>query len=293
MQRAIGGKMKYEFVDGTIPSVTNHFDPSFRAWNRCNMLIHSWILNSVDPSISQSIVFMENAMDVWNDLKERFAQGDLVRISELMQEIYSLQQDSNLVTTFYSELKVLWEELEIYFPMPSCSCRVQCSCDVMCTARKNHILLYAMCFLTGLNDNFNMVKSQILLMDPLPPMNRIFSMVLQHESQGNFTPIVEDSLPSINAVNSGKPKYGNSGNMYKNTNQGSNSSYNKNRVCTFCGRSNHTIETCYKKHGYPPHLQRNFNNSSYVNHDASSETEISTPDETGRVASTSITNEQI
>ena len=64
MQRAIGGKMKYEFVDGTIPSVTNHFDPSFRAWNRCNMLIHSWILNSVDPSISQSIVFMENAMDV-------------------------------------------------------------------------------------------------------------------------------------------------------------------------------------------------------------------------------------
>lgn len=88
MRRALGGKMKYEFVDGTIPPVTDSFDPSFRAWNRCNILIHSWILNSVDPSISQSIVFMENAMDVWNDLKERFAQGDLVRISELMQEIY-------------------------------------------------------------------------------------------------------------------------------------------------------------------------------------------------------------
>lgn len=52
----------------------------FRAWNHCNMLIHSWILNYVSPSISQSIVFMENAMDVRNDLKKRFAQGNLVII---------------------------------------------------------------------------------------------------------------------------------------------------------------------------------------------------------------------
>jgi len=123
MRRALCGKMKFEFVDGTIPPVIDDFDPSFRAWIRCNMLVHSWILNSVDSSISQSIVLMEDAMDVWNDLKERFAQDDLVRISELMQEIHALQQDSKSVTTFYSELKVLWEELEIYLPMPSCSCR--------------------------------------------------------------------------------------------------------------------------------------------------------------------------
>ncbi|MCI95922.1 hypothetical protein A2U01_0117221, partial [Trifolium medium] len=37
---------------------------------------------------------MENAVDVWFDLKERFSQGDLVRVSELQQEIYALTQDS-------------------------------------------------------------------------------------------------------------------------------------------------------------------------------------------------------
>jgi hypothetical protein len=103
MRRALGGKMKFEFVDGTIPVVIDPFDPSYRTWNRCNMLIHSWIVNSVSDSIVQSIVFMENALDVRNDLKERFAQGDLVRISELMQEIYSLRQDSKTITEFYSE----------------------------------------------------------------------------------------------------------------------------------------------------------------------------------------------
>jgi hypothetical protein len=100
MRRALGGKMKYAFVDGTFPVVTDLYDPSYRAWNRCNMLVHSSIMNFVSESISQSIVFMENVMDVWNDLKESFGQGDLVRIFELMQEIYSLQQESKTATEF-------------------------------------------------------------------------------------------------------------------------------------------------------------------------------------------------
>jgi len=63
-----------------------------------------------------------------------------VRILELMQEIYALQQDSKSVTTFYSDLKVLSEELKIYLPMPGCTCRIQCACESMHTARKNHVL---------------------------------------------------------------------------------------------------------------------------------------------------------
>ncbi|MCI81350.1 hypothetical protein A2U01_0102623, partial [Trifolium medium] len=66
---------------------------------------------------------MENAIDVWNDLKERFSQADLIRIAELQQELHALKQDSRTVTEFYSGLKLIWEELEIYLPMPNCSCR--------------------------------------------------------------------------------------------------------------------------------------------------------------------------
>jgi hypothetical protein len=93
LRRALGGKNKFDFVDGSIPVPTD-FDPSFKAWNRCNMLVHSWIMNSVEDSIAQSIVFLENAVDVWNELKERFSQGDYIRISELQCEIFGLKQDS-------------------------------------------------------------------------------------------------------------------------------------------------------------------------------------------------------
>lgn len=183
MRRALGGKMKYDFVDGSIPVPTDPFDPTFRAWTRCNMLVHSWIMNSVAESIGQSIVFMENAVDVWNDLKERFSQGDLVRVSELQQEIYALKQEHRTVTEFFSDLKILWEELEMYMPIPTCTCRVRCSCEAMRTARSNHNLLYVIRFLTGLNEEFSVVKSQILQLDPLPSLNKIFSMVIQHERQ--------------------------------------------------------------------------------------------------------------
>jgi hypothetical protein len=27
-------------------------------------------------------------------------------------------------------------------------------------------------------------------------------------------------------------------------------------VCTYCGKDNHTVDNCYKKHGLPPHLRK-------------------------------------
>jgi len=71
------------------------------------MLTHSWILNLVSPLIAQSIMIMGNLVNVWKDLRERFAQRDLVKKIELMQEIYALQQDSKYLTNFYSKLTIL------------------------------------------------------------------------------------------------------------------------------------------------------------------------------------------
>ncbi|PNX69049.1 flavonol sulfotransferase-like protein, partial [Trifolium pratense] len=58
--------MKLDFITGTLPMPDDDFDPAYRAWDRCNQLISSWILNFVSPSIAQSVVFMENAIDIWN-----------------------------------------------------------------------------------------------------------------------------------------------------------------------------------------------------------------------------------
>jgi hypothetical protein len=107
MRRALGSKNKFDFVDGTIGVPDDDFDPRFKAWSRCNMLVHSWLMNSVEDSIAQSIVYLENAVDVWNELKERFSHGDFIRISELQVEIYNLKQSTKSVSEFFTALKVM------------------------------------------------------------------------------------------------------------------------------------------------------------------------------------------
>lgn len=165
------------------------------------MIVHSWILNSVSESISQSILFMENKLDLQTYLKEQFSKSDLVYISELVQEIYGMQQDFRSMIE-YSDLKILWEEIKFTFPILHVVVELTVHMK-LCAILDNVTYIIFRSFFSGLNANFSMVKSQILLMDPLAPMNKIFSMVLQHERQWNISPFAE-SKSSVNVVDSQK-----------------------------------------------------------------------------------------
>jgi hypothetical protein len=257
MKRALGGKNKLDFVDGTI-AIPTEFDPNFKAWNRCNMLVHSCIMNSVDDSIAQSIVFVDNVVDVWNELRERFSQGEYIRISELQCEIFGLKQESRSVSEFFTSLKSLWEELESYFPTPVCSCPMRCVCEYgIRNAKHQHEVTRSIRFLTGLNETFDPVRAQILLMNPLPAINRIFSMVLQHERQYNSTHL-DESKVLVNANDARRSQGRGRGSTSNGSYQGnrSNSYGAKNRECSFCGKTNHIVENCYRKHGFPPNYGR-------------------------------------
>jgi len=118
---ALISKNKMAFLLGALP-VPLVADPFHSAWDRCNTLIMSWILNSISPSIAQSVIFLECAVDIWDDLRERFSQGDLICIPELQDEIYSISQNNRTVSEFYTVLKTMWEELDSYRPFPVCTC---------------------------------------------------------------------------------------------------------------------------------------------------------------------------
>jgi hypothetical protein len=84
-------------------------------------------------------------------------------------------------------------------------------------------------------------------MEPLPPINKVFSMVLQHERQGNFSSL-DDSKALVNDARSGKSY--------------SSATSKPSRLFSFCGKDNHTVENCFKKHGVPPHLKKSSANSA-------------------------------
>jgi len=141
-------------------------------------------------------------------------------------------------------MKSLWDELNSHRPMPMCTCPYPCRCEFMRAARNFRMEDLVIQFLTGLNDSFSVVKTQVLLMDPLPSINKVYSMVAQEESNNvASTPHVstEDSSILVNASDARKP-------FMLGKVSGAPQSKNNSRYCTFCHRNNHTVEYCYQKH---------------------------------------------
>jgi len=128
-------KNKIGFIDGTIeaPNSTNSLFPT---WQRANMLVVSWILKVVSQCIAQSIICMDNAFDIWNDLKERFSQGDMMRISDIQEMISSFKQGELTVTNYFTQLKILWDELDLFRPLSTCSCASKCTCNALVNVSK-------------------------------------------------------------------------------------------------------------------------------------------------------------
>ncbi|XP_014506660.1 uncharacterized protein LOC106766445 [Vigna radiata var. radiata] len=196
MKRALLSKNKIKFIDGSIkkPQKT---DATYDTWERCNVMILSWITKTLSPHIAESVIYVEEAKELWDELKERFSKGDYFKISDLLQDIHSIKQGERGVSQFFIDLKILWEELESLRPIPTCTCEIPCNCDLSKISLKYREAEHVICFLKGLNDSYNTVRTQILLMDPLPNVNRVFSLIMQQERQEKQNPTETRVLANI------------------------------------------------------------------------------------------------
>ncbi|KAL5537688.1 hypothetical protein UlMin_046008 [Ulmus minor] len=232
MSMALVAKNKLCFVDGSIDKLTVD-DLVYGSWSRCNSMVMSWILHSVSKDIAESIMYLDSAVDMLSDLYDRFHQGNTPRVFQIKQLLGNLVQGSSDVIGYFTRLRTLWEELKDFRPFPVCSCG----------AMKQLIDLqqqgYVLQFLMGLNESFSQVRAQILMLDPLPSINKVFSLIVQEERQRSLSSL-NFSQPSVVAYGASSSNY----NSYKGKKD--------KPYCTHCGILGHTIEKCYKIHGYPP-----------------------------------------
>lgn len=82
-------------------------------------------------------------------------------------------------------------------------------------------------------------------MNSLPSINKIFFMVMQHKCQfKNY--ISDESNILINAFDHHIPQ----GRGHEN---GCSFTSGNKKVCRHCGRNDHIVDTCYRKHDFPQH----------------------------------------
>ena len=216
-------------------------------------------MNSVSKKIGQSLLFMSTAESIWKNLLTRFKQDDAPRVYEIEQRLSTIQQGSMDISTYYTELVTLWEEYKNYVEIPVCTCG-RCECNAALLWEKMQQKSRVMKFLMGLNEAYESTRRHILMLKPIPDIEDVFNMVAQDERQKSIKPSTRvDNVafqnigPIESAVNVQDPSYytGPFDNAaYAAAYQGNR--FSQKPVCTHCKRHGHTVQKCYKLHGYPP-----------------------------------------
>jgi len=104
-----------------------------------------------------------------------------------------------------------------------------------------------------LNDSYEQARGQILMMVPLPSINKTYSLLIEGESQRIIS---QTSSSSSSSELSAMFTTGNSSIPATKPRSYTSSSYDPNAFCDYCKRTGHTRGVCYKLHGYPPGYER-------------------------------------
>lgn len=146
-------------------------------WKRSNNMVISWILNSLSKQISKNIVYITIAREIWLELEERYRQSNSPQLFQFQKELSQICQGSRCVTSCFTKIKRLWDEIQALRKFPICSCG---AVQELQKLEENQKLLR---LLMGLNESYNLVKTNILMMKPFPTVRQAYSLLIQEEKQ--------------------------------------------------------------------------------------------------------------
>ncbi|CAL1381785.1 unnamed protein product [Linum trigynum] len=239
MEVALRTKNKLGFVLGTIqvPPLT---DPSYGTWDRVNGTVVCWIRNSVSEDIVPSLRNIGIASEAWTYLKSKFSQGDSIRIANLQEKIDLAKQGNQTVRQYFTNLKLAWDELKTYQPIPYCDCAAGTYATVMRYEERGRVIR----FLLGLNEKYQQVKTQMLMLDPLPDLDSIYRSVVQLERQldgaSANTGKSEEAIALATALAASRTQY----NQPKDKGQADHQP--GGLFCRYCKKEGHVKEDCWK-----------------------------------------------
>lgn len=172
-------KNKMTFLDGTLAKPLSTAD-AYKSWCRSNSIVIGWIITALDASIAASILYVENARDIWLELEERFGHVSSAQLYALQQEISESSQENLPIAEYYTQLKKAWDEIDNLSLLPSCECTT-CRCNITQKFIKLQQDQRLLTFLMKLSNHYSNVRSHILMMETLPTLPQAYRMLLQEQ----------------------------------------------------------------------------------------------------------------
>ncbi|KAK9932550.1 hypothetical protein M0R45_019783 [Rubus argutus] len=219
-------------------------EEGYDIWVEEDSLVQAWLLNSMHRDVRGNYEILETAKEIWDAVKTTFsvAQDD-TRNYELQIASVSTKQNGAPLHNYYSNMKKIWQELDILDPLRLKDAE---SITYMTNRVTKHRVYF---FLAGLDPHLDGVRSRILNTKPLPSIEEAYSQVsaehnrLQTMMSGK---IIEGSamVTQYRPPHVRGSQFSSSATSWPTPTSGS-------MKCTHCKSTKHTIDSCFQLKGYP------------------------------------------
>lgn len=173
----IDGKGKLGYLNGEVtPPTTN--DPKYRQQHSENSMVTVWLINSMDPIIGKTFIYVKTDHDVWEAVRETYLDMENQAQSyEISTRMWKMQQGNHNIRAYYNDMMVVWQELDLFgdeqWENSNDSARY----------KKKVERGWVFVFLVGLNKKLDKVRGCILGQKSLPTIREVFSEVRREEAR--------------------------------------------------------------------------------------------------------------
>ncbi|XP_070026534.1 uncharacterized protein [Nicotiana sylvestris] len=190
-----------------------------------------------------------------------FGQPNGAKLHHLQKELADLVQGSTDIASYFTKMKLLWDELDTLNTDMYCSCNCECGSKKKMQQFKEDERIIQ--FLMGLNETYEHARSNILMIKPLPSVNQAYSLLMQDENQREIhvnphfptdgsSFLVRNQAPQNHQTSNGpqfytQQKTGNNSYKGKSEYKGKKNA----QMYSYCKMTNQTIENCYRLIGFP------------------------------------------
>jgi hypothetical protein len=239
------GRGKESYLTTTKP--TDATDATkISTWIKEDAQIMTWLWNSLEPDVFNNVSYLESSKDIWDTLRLMYSsEENITRIHELYQDMFSLQQGDRSIEEYFSLLQGMWDELNVYQPL---------STDLQKQQKYREEFRVAK-FLSGLKPDLNPIRSQILSGKDIPTVRETYARV--RRAAISSSGVKDERSALVGHYDTPQGERGDH-NSRRGTHNGRGGRGGRSggggrglKKCTHCGRTNHTVDFCWKLHGKP------------------------------------------
>ncbi|KAF7814664.1 metal tolerance protein C4 isoform X2 [Senna tora] len=246
IRTSLEAKDKISFIDGSL--LPPEDSAEFKKWKTVDSMIKSWIVNSTSKELAENFIYCQTSKALWDVLEERFGVSNSPQLYEIQRRTSTIEQGGDSIMTYYTKINKCWDEMGRLLPIPECTCG-KCTCGLHKRITEIDASIKLLQFLMGINPVYDVIRSQILNLDPLPSVNKAYSMVMRVEKQRQINMGILNGNENVVALMT---------NAYQGKNERDKGGFNKkkeqskrDKYCEHCRTTGHTKDTCFKIHGYP------------------------------------------